>query len=249
MGQLNGRSALVIGAAGGIGSAIARLFARAGAAQHLVDTRPERLRELVRELDGSGAAVSAGPIDVTDPESVQASVTACAERHGAVDILVNCAGVIEEVRVESMSLDQWDRLIAVNLTGVFLTCRAVVPLMRRRSWGRIITISSQVGQIGGAGASGYAAAKAGVIGFTKSLAREVARDGVLVNSIAPGPVDTGFADVLSPQTLAAKAASLPLGRTGQAAEVAPTALLLASEPAGNLYVGQTLGPNCGDVML
>lgn len=170
------------------------------------------------------------------------------ERIGSIDILVNSAGLLTESPLEDMPLSLWSETIAVDLTGVFLCCREVVGEMRARRWGRIINIASQLGIKGGIGLAHYSAAKAGVIGLTKALALETAEDNVLVNSIAPGPIETPLVEGISESWKAAKRASLPLGRFGAPAEVAPTALLLASDPGGNLYVGQTLGPNSGDVM-
>jgi len=142
----------------------------------------------------------------------------------------------------------WNETINIDLTGVFLCCREVVGDMRKQKWGRIINISSQLAIKGGTGLSHYSAAKAGVLGLTKALALETAADNVLVNSIAPGPIETPLVDGISESWKAAKRAELPLGRFGLPNEVAPTAVLLASDPGGNLFVGQTLGPNSGDVM-
>ena len=147
-----------------------------------------------------------------------------------------------------MSLAQWQQTVDVDLTGVFLMCRHVVPGMVSRGHGRVINIASQLGIKGGTSLTHYSAAKAGVIALTKSLALEVSRDGVLVNAIAPGPIETPLVDGISEDWKRAKRAELPLGRFGTPAEVAPTAVLLASSPGGDLYVGQTLGPNSGDVM-
>jgi 3-oxoacyl-[acyl-carrier protein] reductase len=147
-----------------------------------------------------------------------------------------------------MSPQQWQQTLDVDLTGVFLTCRAVIPQMVQRGGGRVINIASQLGIKGGRGLTHYSAAKAGVIGLTKALALEVAEHGVLVNAIAPGPVQTAMVEGITEEWKAAKRAELPLGRFGTPQEVAPTAVLLASTPGGDLYVGQTLGPNSGDVM-
>jgi 3-oxoacyl-[acyl-carrier protein] reductase len=147
-----------------------------------------------------------------------------------------------------MSLAQWQQTIDVDLTGVFLMCRAVVPGMVGRGFGRVVNIASQLALKGGTSLSHYSAAKAGVIGLTKSLALEVAGNGVLVNAIAPGPIETPLVEGISADWKTAKQAELPLGRFGKPEEVAPTAVLLASSPGGDLYVGQTLGPNSGDVM-
>jgi 3-oxoacyl-[acyl-carrier protein] reductase len=172
-----------------------------------------------------------------------------AERLGHVDVLVNNAGILTEHHVIGMPTELFDQMIAVNLRSVFLCCRAALPGMVERGFGRVINIASQVGQKGGAGLSHYAAAKAGVVGLTKSLAREVGKQGVTVNCIAPGPIVTPLGGDLSDEWTGPLLAGLPLGRFGQPEEVAPTAVLLASDPGGNIYTGQTLGPNSGDVML
>ncbi len=147
-----------------------------------------------------------------------------------------------------MSLDMWRRTIDIDLTGMFLMCRAAVPAMVAAGEGRIVNIASQLGIKGGVGLAHYAAAKAGTIALTKSLALEVSQHNVLVNAIAPGPIETSLVDGITEDWKVAKRAELPLGRFGLPREVAPTAVLLASDPGGNLYVGQTLGPNSGDVM-
>ena len=154
--------------------------------------------------------------------------------------------MLTQSRCADMSTAMWDEMLRVDLRSVFLCARRSAAHAAQR-WGRIISIASQLGIKGGVELSHYAAAKAGVIGFTKSLALEVAPDNVLVNAIAPGPIATPLVDGISADWKRAKEASLPLGRFGRADEVAPTAVLLASDPGGNLYVGQTLGPN-GDVM-
>jgi 3-oxoacyl-[acyl-carrier protein] reductase len=175
-------------------------------------------------------------------------VEQCLAEFGRIDILVNCAGMLTEAPLVEMPVEMWDDMIAVDLRSVFLCCRWAVPHMVAQGSGRVINVASQLGIKGGEGLVHYSAAKAGVIGLTKALAREVAPHGVLVNAIAPGPVFTPLVDGISEDWKAAKQAELPLGRFGIPAEVAPTAVLLASDPGGNLYVGQTLGPNSGDVM-
>ena len=228
-----GRAVVVTGGASGIGKAIAEAFTANG----------DRVAVLDRSGEAGGIAV-----DVSDEASVKAAFAAARSRLGNIDILVNSAGLLTESPLEDMTLAMWNETIAVDLTGVFLCCREVVGAMRQQKWGRIINIASQLAIKGGTGLSHYSAAKAGVVGLTKALALETAADNVLVNSIAPGPIETPLVDGISAEWKAAKRAGLPLLRFGLAAEVAPTALLLASDPGGNLYVGQTLGPNSGDVM-
>ena len=249
-GRLAGRTALVTGAASGIGAAIAEAYAAEGARVCLADltTGDAMLAVVARCRDAGGEAVGVAA-DVADEQSVATMFAEARAALGPIDILVNNAGILTEERVARMSTAMWDQMIAVNLTSVFLCCRAAVPEMLEHGFGRIINVASQVGQRGGAGLAHYSAAKAGVIGFTKALAREVGGTGVTANCIAPGPVDTPLGASLSDEWVEALQAGLPLKRSGVPAEVAPTAVLLASEPDGNLYLGQTLGPNSGDVML
>ena len=243
MGVLDGRTAIVTGAASGIGGAIARHFAEAGATLVLVDRDP-RVADAAVALGAAGHVVA----DLTD-EAAVADVVAQAERAlGRVDTLVTSHGILTESPLAEMPLAQWEQTLAVDLTSVFLLCRAVLPGMIARRDGRIVNVASQLGIKGGVGLAHYAAAKAGVIALTKSLALEVSQHGVLVNAIAPGPIDTPLVAGISEDWKVAKRAELPLGRFGTVDEVAPTAVLLASSPGGNLYVGQTLGPNSGDVM-
>lgn len=235
--RLDGRKALVIGGGGGLGVVIAELFASVGADVVVAD----------RSLP-SGPHPSVA-FDVTSEEQVCAGVTQARELLGGrIDILVNSAGILTESSLADMSVPTWQETIDVDLTGVFLACKHVVPGMVEQRWGRIINIASQLGIKGGRSLAHYAAAKAGVLGLTKSLALEVAEHNVLVNAIAPGPFETTMVSGLTEEWRRAKMAELPLGRFGEAEEVAPTALLLASEPGGNIFVGQVLGPNCGDVM-
>lgn len=246
MSRLAGRRALITGAASGIGAAIATAFACEGAAVALNDlTESERLRE-VGERCGAPAALAPG--DVSDVAGAATAVRAATEALGGVDVLVNCAGIATESPVESMDVELWDAMIRIDLRSAFLCSRAVLPGMLEAGEGRIISLASQLAIKGAVGLAHYSAAKAGVIGFTKSLALEVAARGVLVNAIAPGPIETPLLDGLDEDWKTAKRAELPLGRFGRPEEVAPTAVLLASDPDGNLYVGQVLGPNSGDVM-
>lgn len=237
--MLAGRRALVIGGASGIGAAIATAYVEQGASVVVAD---------LWERDPVGQVTGAVRVEVTDEDSMARAVASAVELIGPLDVLVNSAGILTEAVLLEMDLATWSQTLAVDLTGVFLGCRAVLPGMLERGSGRIINIASQLAIKGGRGLTHYSAAKAGVIGLTKSLALEVADRGVLVNAIAPGPIDTPLVAGITEDWKAAKRAELPLGRFGRPEEVAPTAVLLASDPGGNLYVGQTLGPNSGDVM-
>lgn len=243
-GALSGRVALVVGGASGIGRSIAEAFVEQGGAVVVADRNGDRAAAAAQEI---GARRGYG-LDVRDAASVERVVGSSLAEVGPVDVLVNAAGILTESLLVEMSAEQWQETIDVDLTGVFTCCRAVVPGMIERRWGRVINLSSQLGIKGGRGLTHYSAAKAGVLGLTKALALEVASHGVLVNAIAPGPIETPMVAGISEDWKSAKRAELPLGRFGVPAEVAPTAVLLASDPGGNLYVGQTLGPNSGDVM-
>lgn len=228
-----GRAVVVTGGSSGIGKAIAAAFLANGD------------RVAVLDRAGSDGAIR---VDVADEASVRRAFAEARDRLGPIDVLVNSAGLLTESPLEDMSLAMWNETLTVDLTGVFLCCREVVGEMRQRKWGRIINIASQLAIKGGVGLTHYSAAKAGVVGLSKALALETAADNVLVNCIAPGPIETPLVEGISESWKAAKRAELPLRRFGTPAEVAPTALLLASDPGGNLFVGQTLGPNSGDVM-
>ncbi|GAB3169491.1 SDR family NAD(P)-dependent oxidoreductase [Streptomyces incanus] len=248
MGVLQQQVALVTGAASGIGSAIADAYAAEGARLFLADRDAGRLTALAERYTAQGVEVATATVDVADAEQTRQMAESCVSALGVPDILVNSAGILTEVPLIDMDVETWDQMIAIDLRSVFLCCRWTVPHMVARGSGRVINIASQLGLKGGEGLVHYSAAKAGVIGLTKALAREVGPSGVLVNAIAPGPVSTPLVDGISADWKKAKQAELPLGRFGVPAEVAPTAVLLASDPGGNLYVGQTLGPNSGDVM-
>lgn len=235
--RLDGRTAFISGGTRGIGAAIADLFTAAGANVVVAG---------LRAAEGRHRSVA---FDVTDDDAVASGVgEARTLLGGRIDILVNSAGILSEASVLEMTPKMWNQTLAVDLTGVFFVCRHVLGGMVERRWGRIINIASQLGIKGAPSMSHYVAAKAGVIGFTKSLALEVAEHNVLVNAIAPGPIETAMVEGVTNEWKKVKMRDLPLGRFGLAEEVAPSALLLASDPGGNLFVGQTLGPNSGDVM-
>jgi 3-oxoacyl-[acyl-carrier protein] reductase len=246
---LAGRVAVVTGAASGIGEAIALAFAREGADIVIADRVDEaRAHKVLAGVNEYGRRSLFVRTDVADEASVTAMAKTALAHFGKVDILVNNAGIFTEALLENMSVEEWDRVVNTNLRGTFLCSRALLGQMLERGDGRIINIASQLGQIGGAAVAHYSASKAGVIGLTKALAREVSSRGVLVNAIAPGPIETPLLDSESDEWRNAKLAELPIGRFGTVDEVTPTAVLLASAD-GSYYVGQTLGPNGGDVML
>jgi 3-oxoacyl-[acyl-carrier protein] reductase len=232
--RLTGKKCLVTGGARGIGRAIALAFAQEGAEVMVLDRQ-----------QAPGLAVIA---DVSQEPSVKAATAEVETRLGQIDVLVNNAGIDTTSRVVDMPVALWDEMIAVNLRGVFLCTRAVLPGMIRRRWGRIINISSQLAHKGAAEMAHYAAAKAGVIGFTRSLAYEVAADNITVNAICPGPIDTELFRAIPEDWRKRKLAELPIGRAGRVDEIAPTAVLLASDE-GSYYIGATLNPNGGDVMI
>jgi 3-oxoacyl-[acyl-carrier protein] reductase len=242
------RVALVTGAGSGIGRAIADKLARDGELVVVNDLNIESANEVVARIEDSGGRAAAAPGDVSDPEAVERIVATAREAYGPPELLVNNAGFLQQKRFADLTVEDFDRMIAVHLRGTFLCTRAVLPEMLSRGSGIVVNVASQLGQIGGIELCHYSAAKAGIIGLTKSLAREVSAQGVRVNAVAPGPINTELIVGLSEEWQRAKAAELPLGRFGEPEEVAETVAFLVSDGAA-LYVGQTLGPNSGDVML
>lgn len=238
-GALAGKRALIVGGTLGIGAAVAREFVREGASV-VVASR--------RGAEGAEVDLPAVRMDVTSQASVDDGVAKTREILGGVDVLVNSAAVNSERYWHELDADEVNRILDINVTGTFRTCSAVIPEMVERGAGRIINFTSQLAHKGSPGLAHYAASKAAIIAMSKSLALELTPHGILVNCVAPGPVNTQMTDQLTDEWRAAKAAQLPLGRFGEPHEVAPAVVLLASEPGGNLFVGQTLGPNSGDVM-
>ncbi len=249
MKKLEGRIAVVTGAASGIGRGIAVAFAREGADIVVADlVGTDDAAVVLAEIAEAGTRGVFVRTDVSDEASVREMARRALEEFGRVDILVNNAGIFTESLLEDISVEEWDRVVDTNLRGTFLCTRMLIGQMLERRDGRIINIASQLGQIGGIAVPHYVASKAGIIGMTKALAREVAGRGVLVNAIAPGPIETPLLDRETEEWRSAKLAELPIKRFGRVDEVTPTAVLLASAD-GSYYVGQTLGPNGGDVML
>lgn len=242
-GLLEGRKALVTGAASGIGRAVAVHFLAAGAEVVLAD-RNSSVVEVAAELGAAGGLV----LDAAEEAEVERTVAEARRLLGGLGVLVTSHGILTQAPLAEMPTSLWQETLDVDLTSVFLLNRAVLGAMLEQGGGRIINVASQLAIKGGASLAHYAAAKAGVVAMTKSLALEVSARNVLVNTIAPGPIETPLVDGIDEDWKRAKRAELPLGRFGTPDEVAPTAVLLASDPGGNLFVGQVLGPNSGDVM-
>jgi 3-oxoacyl-[acyl-carrier protein] reductase len=243
--DLSGKTALVTGASGGLGQAIARALHGRGAVVGLSGTRREALEDLAREL-GDRAHVL--PCDLSDKAAVEALVPAAEAVMGSVDILVNNAGVTMDNLFMRMKDEEWDTVINVNLTAAFRLSRACLKGMLKKRYGRIVGITSIVGVTGNPGQGNYAASKAGMIGMTKSLAAEVASRNVTVNCVAPGFIESPMTDVLSDKQKAAILTAVPMGRLGTGADVAAAVVYLASAEAA--YVtGQTLHVNGGMAMI
>jgi 3-oxoacyl-[acyl-carrier protein] reductase len=243
--DLHGKGALVTGASGGLGGAIAKALHRQGARVALSGTRREALEKLAAEL-GDGAFVL--PADLSDPQAVEALPPAAEAALGAVDILVNNAGVTRDNLFMRMKDQEWDEVLAVDLTAAFRLTRGCLKGMMRRRYGRIIGVSSVVGVTGNAGQGNYAAAKAGLIGMSKALAYEVASRNITVNCVAPGFIQSPMTDALNEKQREGLLAHVPLGRLGVGDEVAAAIVFLASQEAA--YVtGHTLHVNGGMAMI
>ena len=244
---LEGRIALVTGASQGIGRACALALASAGATVALAARNESKLAEVAAEIEAAGGKAAAFALDVASEESVKAGAKAVLGQLGKVEILVNNAGITRDGLVLRMKRADWDDVLTTNLTGAFLLTQALLPAMLKNRWGRIVNITSVVGRTGQAGQVNYASAKAGMIGMTRSLAREVASRGITVNAIAPGYIATPMTAVLNETQTAAMLTTIPLGRVGTDADIAHAVLYLASEGAG--YVtGHVLDVNGGMYM-
>jgi 3-oxoacyl-[acyl-carrier protein] reductase len=249
MDKLRDRVAIVTGGARGIGGAIATAFAAEGADVVIADRLDESVAApVLAAVQEAGRRAIFVPTDISQEEQVNSMVQRAYDEFGDVDILVNNAGIFSQIFFHELTSEDWDRVVNVNLRGCFLCTRAVLPRMLERGSGKIINVASQLGQIGGTEMVHYSASKAGVIGLTKALAREVSSKGIHVNAIAPGPILTDMMAEETEEWANKKLSELPMARFGEAHEVAPTAVFLASDDS-SYYVGQTLGPNGGDVML
>lgn len=246
MTDLAGRVAIVTGASRGIGRAIAGRLASRGA--HVIAAaRGDQTAEVVGEITAAGGKAEAAKVDVTDRASIDAMVGGALERHGRVDILVSNAGIARDQLLVRMKPEDWDAVLATNLTAAFACAQAVLrPMMKQRA-GRIITISSVVGQTGNPGQANYAASKAGLIGFSKALAQEVGSRGITVNVVAPGLIDTDMTRAIAAGTREAWADKIPLGRLGTPDDVAAAVCFLASDEAAYI-TGQVIAVNGGMYM-
>jgi NAD(P)-dependent dehydrogenase (short-subunit alcohol dehydrogenase family) len=219
--NLVGRVAIVTGAAEGIGFAVARRLAAAGARVAIADIDGAAARRAAERITQDGGAALGVAADVADERAVQEMVRQVRDELGDADILVNNAGIVGDTNdVQDFAIDAWDRALAVNLRGVFLCCRFVLPGMQAKGRGRIVNVASIAGKEGNPRMCAYSASKAGVIGFTKSLAKEVARQNILVNAVAPAVIATRLSDELEPSVLAYMVERIPMGRVGQPEEVA-----------------------------
>jgi 3-oxoacyl-[acyl-carrier protein] reductase len=244
MGLVEGRVSLVTGASRGIGRAIARTLAAEGARVVLAARDVERLSEAVAEIAKAGGQADAVALDVADRRSVEAAVTRVLEAHGRLDHLVNNAGVTRDNLLLRMKDEEWQHVLATNLTGVFLCTQAALkPMLKQRS-GRIVNITSVVGLGGNAGQANYAASKAGIVGFTKSVAREVASRGITANAVAPGFIETDMTAAMTDKAREAVLGAIPMGRVGRSEDVAGAVLFLLTDAAA--YVtGQVLAVDGG----
>ena len=244
--DLTGKVAIVTGASRGIGRGIAALMAARGATV-VAAARGEHAADTVKTIQDAGGRAELASLDVTDDGSITAMVGGALERHGRIDVLVNNAGIARDQLMLRMKRDDWDQVMATNLTAAFTCAQAVLKPMVKQRNGRIISISSVVGQMGNAGQANYAASKAGLIGFSKALAREVASRSITVNVVAPGFIATDMTKALMEKAQGDWASQIPLGRLGTTQDVAAAVCFLASDEASYI-TGQVLAVNGGMYM-
>lgn len=243
-GRLSGKTALVTGASQGIGEGVAKRLAADGAKVVVAARNAEKLSALVAAIEAAGGRAHALTLDVAEAAAIPERLKALPEEFAAIDVLVNNAGITADNLLLRMSLEDWERVLATNLTGAFALTKELVRGMMKRRWGRVISVSSVVGLMGNAGQANYAASKAGLIGFSKSVARELGSRNLTVNVVAPGYIETAMTDALPEANRAELAAQIALKRLGQVADVAGVVAFLASEDAA--YVtGETINVSGG----
>ncbi len=245
--SLSGRVAFVTGASQGIGRACALRLATAGATVAVAARNQEKLNELVNEITTAGGKAAALALDVTDEEQIKASLKAAIAQFGKVDILVNNAGITRDQLVLRMKRTDWDAVLQTNLTSAYLCIQQVTSSMLKQRWGRIINIASVFGQMGQAGQANYSASKAGLIGLTMAIARELGSRNITCNAVAPGFIETAMTEALGDEFKQSAAKQIPLGRVGSPADVASAVAFLASDEASYI-TGHVLNVNGGLLM-
>jgi 3-oxoacyl-[acyl-carrier protein] reductase len=245
--SLSGRVAFVTGASQGIGRACARRLAKAGAAIAVAARNHEKLDELVNEITSNGGQASSFALDVTDEEQIKHSIKSALSQFGKIDILVNNAGITRDQLILRMKRADWEAVLQTNLTSAYLCTQQVVSSMLKQRWGRIINITSVFGQMGQAGQANYAASKAGLIGLTMAIARELGSRNITCNAVAPGFIETAMTAVLGEEFKQNAAKQIPLGRVGTVDDVASAVAFLASDEAAYI-TGHVLNVNGGLLM-
>jgi 3-oxoacyl-[acyl-carrier protein] reductase len=245
--SLSGRVAFVTGASQGIGRSIALRLAKDGATVAVAARNQEKLHELVREITAAGGKAAAFPVDVADEEQVKTTIKAAVTQFGKIEILVNNAGITRDQLVMRMKRADWDAVLQTNLTSAYLLIQQVITSMLRQKWGRIINVTSIFGQIGQAGQANYSASKAGLIGLTMAIAREVASRNITCNAVAPGFIETAMTAVLSDEFKQNAVKQIPLGRAGTPEDIANAVAFLASDDASYI-TGHVLSVNGGMFM-
>ena len=246
--DLNGQVAVVTGATRGIGFGVAKALSKAGAAVACIGTNAEKLNASVEQINADGGKATAFICNVADSDAVKETAAKILEQYGGrVDILVNNAGITRDTLLRVMTDEQWDDVIAVNLRGPFLVTRAFISAMRKKKYGRVINIASISGMIGNRGQANYSASKAGVIGFTRTVAKEVANRNITVNAISPGFIETDMTAVLDPMIVTEMMNRIPVGRFGQPEDIANAVLFFAS-PEASFVTGQIIAIDGGMIM-